>query len=231
MAVNNDLICEASRVYRGDKRTMESDNGRLRSHLKTFGEQGVDLKSLKRVSNAFGKIEPPDFIRQLVTDLHYARLIMRAEAQPEMFFSEDMDTRVSNATRYSDDLMTAESRGYEAGRQGVARDECPYDDGTDMAKAWRKWWRNGAEQRGEEKPASKPANASKRTLRGRQMRVPGTERTQPSPKRARKQKAAAEVRKRTAAPGKKLGRPKGSKNRPKVSETVVEFPTQLPAAE
>jgi ribosome modulation factor len=228
MAVSNDVICEASRVYRGDKRTMDSHNGRLRAHLKHYGEQGVDLKALQRISKAFGKIEPDEFVRMLARELHYARLILRAEAQPDMFFNEDQDVRVSNVTRYSDDMMSAESKGYEAGRQGVARDECPYEDGTDLAKAWRKWWRNGSEQRAEAKPASKAANASKNTLRRRQMRVPGTEDIQHSPRRKRRQQRAEAP---PAGTGKRLGRPKGSKNKPKVNgPEVVDFPTQLPPA-
>ena len=222
MAVNNDLICEASRVYRSDKRTMDSDNGKLRAHLKQYGEQGVDLKALQRVSKAFGRIEPEEFVKLLATELHYARLILRAEAQADMFFGEDADTRVSNATRYSDDIMTAESRGYQAGLKGAPRDECPYEEGTDTAKSWRKWWRTGSEQRSQEKPASKAANASRKTLRGRQMRVPGTERTQASPRKERRQKPAE------AAPKRGRGRPPGSKNKPKVvgAPEIIEFPTQ-----
>jgi ribosome modulation factor len=198
---------------------MDSKNGKLRANLKHFGEQGVDLKALQRVSKAFGKIEPEDFVKSLATELHYARLILRAEAQEDMFFGDDADTRVSNATRYEDDMMSAESKGYEAGRQGVARDECPYGEGTDMAKAWRKWWRNGSDQRGTEKPASKAADASRKTARKRQMRVPGTEAIQHSPRRKRKQQAAP------PQPGKRRGRPLGSKNRPKITSEVVDFPS------
>jgi ribosome modulation factor len=227
MAANNDLICEASRVYRGDRRTMDSHNGRLRAHLKHYGEQGVDLKALQRVSRAFGKMEPEDFVKLLATELHYAKLILRAEAQPEMFFGEDSDTTVSNMTRYSDDVMTAESRGYEAGRQGVARDECPYPEGSDLAKSWRKWWKNGDTHRAEVKPASKPANASRKEARKRQARMAGTEGIQYSPRRKRRQQAAEQQ----AQTGKRRGRPKGSKNRPKVNgPEVVDFPAQLPPA-
>lgn len=229
MAVNNDLICEASRVYRGDKRTMDSDNGRLRAHLKHYAEQGVNIKAVQRVSRAFGRIEPADFVRQLADELHAARLIMRADAQVDMFFGEGVDTQVSNHTRYSDDLMTAESRGYEAGRQGAARDECPYDAGTELAAAWRKWHKNGAVRRGDEKPASKPANASRKTARGRQTRMEGTEGIQLSPKRKRRMAAKQAA---DAAPRKKgRGRPKGSKNKSKVNgPEVIEFPQQLPPA-
>jgi ribosome modulation factor len=209
---------------------MESDNGKLRAHLKNFGEQGVDLKALQRVSKAFGKMEPADFVKMLCTELHYARLILRAEAEPEMFFGDTADDRVSNVTRYNDDLMTAESAGYEAGKQGVPRDECPYEDGTEMAKAWKKWWRNGAEFRGEAKPASQPANASKQTLRKRQMRVPGTEDVQRRGQQ-RKQRAKKEAAPKIASG--RRGRPKGSKNKPKQQVNgpeVVDFPAQPPAA-
>jgi ribosome modulation factor len=227
MAATNDLICEASRVYRTDRRSMDSQNGKLRAHLKNFGEQGVDLKALQRVSKAFGRIEPEEFVKILATELHYAKLILRAEAQPEMFFGDDMDTTVSNMTRYSDDVMTAESKGYDAGRQGMARDECPYQE-PELAKAWTKWWKNGSEQRTEAKPASKPANASRKEARKRQTRMAGTEGIQHSPKRKRRQKAAAPQ----AQEGKRRGRPKGSKNRPKVNgPEVVDFPAaQLPPA-
>lgn len=229
MTANNDLICEASRVYRVDRRTMGSQSGRLRAHLKHYGEQGVDLKSLQRVSKAVGKIDPAEFVRQLSTDLHYARLILRAEAQPEMFFGEGADTHVSNTTRYSDDIMTAESTGYQAGLQGKPRDDCPYVEPSDMARAWKKWWKNGSDQRADEKPGSKPANASRKTARGRQTRMAGTEDIQHSPKRKRR------MAKQAAAEGqpKRKGRPKGSKNKPKIRTNgpeVVEFPQQLPPA-
>src|SRR5215471_19468547 len=101
MTASNDLICEAGREYRTNRRTRDSAHGRLRANLKKFGEQGVNLKSLVRIANLMGKQEPEEVVRQLADDLHYARLMMQTELT-----LETRDTQVSNSTKLANDIMT-----------------------------------------------------------------------------------------------------------------------------
>jgi len=201
---------------------MNSANGTLRGNLKRYGDSGVNLKSLVRIAKLMGKVDPMDVVRQISEDLHYARILMRIEMSADDLFADYQDTHVSNSTQRADDIMSAEWRGYQDGKEGKTKEDCPYDD-AEMASAWRKWLKNGAEQKAIEKPGATMASVP-RGRKARQSRMAGTERTQDTPRRAvRKARTAGrpkQARKQRSDKGQKRGPRKVRHNGPE----VVQFP-------
>jgi ribosome modulation factor len=162
-----------------------------------------------------GRMTPEEVVKQLTDELHYARLFMRLDLSGADLL-DGLDTQVTNSTRHADDVMSAESRGFQDGRMGKTRDDCPYSD-PELIQSWRKWWKNGVEQRAVEQPGSKMKSVP-RGRKGRQTRMEGTEATQDSPRRAMRRSKKAKRKQRSDA-GQKRG-PRKMRNTPQ----VVDFP-------
>jgi hypothetical protein len=136
---NNELADEYMHEYLSQKKIVDEAQGAMRAILKRAKDSGLNTGSIKRACKA-KRHDEDDVISDLRDDLRYMS-ILRIGITPEALF-EGWTGEVSAQTREADNVWDAEDRGYQDGRHGKPREDCPYPEGP-LAHAYQRSWEAG----------------------------------------------------------------------------------------
>jgi hypothetical protein len=145
------------------------------------------------------KLDPDEVRMNMREQIRYMALRNLPVARDDLFEGIDLD--VTQKSRESDDLWTAEEAGYQSGRHAAPIEDNPYQAGGPLFVAWESWWHKGqaaiARELGPD--GTQASTARSRPRRAKQLRL------------ATDAPADGETTEAPEAP--RRGRPVGSRNK------------------
>jgi len=151
------------------KRKIDEANSAHRLIVKQAKADGCPTDAILE-SIKLARLEP-DERRARLADRVRVEMVRYPQDAPQLTdLLGGLDTAISDGMRNTNDLFSAEQRGYLAGKYGVPADDNPFEAGSEAAQRWRTAWGEGQEAGAVQGGAhAKPASTR------RQKRPPKTE--------------------------------------------------------
>lgn len=115
--------------------------GVQRNHRKRAKSAGINVRAMAAALRALKRSDPDGVISDLRDQIRYMQLLRLPVVSGDLF--GNMPIQLTDKTKIGMDIWDAQDGGYKAGRHGAVVDECPYEQGSELAVQWIDWWHKG----------------------------------------------------------------------------------------